>query len=240
MFSYLANWARSWTLTPLDLDAMRRQAEQAAATAESRCFNVGLSMGQGAQPTGIAVLEKYTLPGGGAVRQYPTYVCRYLRRWLPPATAYPALAADLKTMFATLPGANLVVESGASIKASMNFLRRQGLGASLKPVEVKVSAPDALIEGAWRVGKGTLIETTRQVLQEQRLVFDDQMPPEVRASTPSVQTVYHALLTYPFNQAAAANEAFAARDGEYDDLVLAVTLACWFGERCQRRLNIWC
>lgn len=51
------------------------------------------------------------------------------------------------------------------------------------------------------MGKRTLIETTRQVLREQRLVFDDRMPPEAR-QTLSVQTVYHALLTYPSNQAA--------------------------------------
>jgi hypothetical protein len=40
------------------------------------------------------------------------------------------------------------------------------------------------------------------------LIFDDQMPPEVKATTPPVQTVYHALAYYPYNQTAAANEAF--------------------------------
>jgi hypothetical protein len=72
------------------------------------------------------------------------------------------------------------------------------------------------------------------------MAFDDRMPPEVRTTTPSVRTVYQALLQYTFNKAPAANEAFASRDGDYDDLVLAVTLACWFGERCQRTFNMWC
>jgi hypothetical protein len=70
------------------------------------------------------------------------------------------------------------------------------------------------------------------------MTFDEQMPPEVLATTPSVRTVYQALLTYPFERAPAANETFASRDGEYDDLVLAVTLACWFGERCRKVLWI--
>jgi hypothetical protein len=66
------------------------------------------------------------------------------------------------------------------------------------------------------------------------MTFDERMPSGVMATTPPVRTVYQALLTYPFERAPAANEAFAARDGDYDDLVLAVALACRYGERCQR------
>jgi hypothetical protein len=84
------------------------------------------------------------------------------------------------------------------------------------------------------VGQGSLIETTRLVLQEERMSFDEHMPAAVMATTPSVPTVYHALVTYPFDCAPAANEAFAAREGEYDDLVLAVALACWYGEHCRK------
>jgi hypothetical protein len=76
--------------------------------------------------------------------------------------------------------------------------------------------------------------TTRQVLQEERLVFDDRIPPKVMATTPSAQTIYHALLTYPYNKTPAANDAFASREGADDDLILAVALACWFGECCRR------
>ena len=70
------------------------------------------------------------------------------------------------------------------------------------------------------------------------MVFDDRMPPEVMATTPSAQTIYHALLTYPYNKAPAANDAFASRDGGDDDLVLAVALACWFAEHCRREFWI--
>ena len=70
------------------------------------------------------------------------------------------------------------------------------------------------------------------MLQEDRLAFDDRMPPNVMATTPSAQTIYHALATYPYNKSPAANEAVAAREGGDDDLILAVALACWFGECC--------
>jgi hypothetical protein len=157
-----------------------------------------------------------------------------LRRWLP-ATAYPVLLSKLAVMLqGPLEWSDLIVEAGPSIRPVVAMLRKYRLRASIRPVEVKVSAEDTFVGDAWRVGKGSLIETTRQVLQEQRMTFDEQMPPEVMATTPSVRTIYQALLTYPFERAPSANEAFAAREGEYDDLVLAVTLACWYGEHCRK------
>jgi hypothetical protein len=166
-------------------------------------------------------------------------VCRYLRRWLPPETAYPVLLSELDVILsAPLANSDLIVEAGTSIKPVVAMLRKHHLPATIRPVEVKVSAEDTYVGAAWKVGKGSLIETTRQVLQEERMTFYEQMPQEVMATTPSVRTVYHALLTYPFDRAPAANEAFAAREGEYDDLVLAVALACWFGEHCRQRLWI--
>ena len=133
-----------------------------------------------------------------------------------------------------LADCNLVVEAGTSIKPVVAMLRKYRLPAMIRPVEVKSGAEDAYVGDAWKVGKGSLIETTRQVLQEDRMTFDERMPREVMATTPPVRAVYQALLTYPFERAPAANEAFASRDGDYDDLVLAVALACWYGECCQR------
>jgi len=221
-------------LSPLDRDFLRQQSEQAS----ERDFLVGLSVGQGSQTSGVAVLERLlpSRPGGSR-----SYACRYLRRWLPPATAYPALVSDLTDMLsgAPLAGGDLVVEAGPSIKAVLALLRKNRLPARIQPVEVKASAEDDYVEGLWRITKASVIETTRQVLQEDRLVFDERIAPEVMATTPSAQTIYQALLTYPYNKTPASNDAFASREGAYDDLILAVALACWFGERCRRTIRIW-
>jgi hypothetical protein len=203
------------------------------ASSSERVFLIGLSVRQGA-PCGIAVLERFKPPAASGERRLATYVCRYLRRRLP-ATAYPVLLSKLAVMLqGPLEWSDLIVEAGPSIRPVVAMLRKYRLRASIRPVEVKVSAEDTFVGDAWRVGKGSLIETTRQVLQEQRMTFDEQMPPEVMATTPSVRTIYQALLMYPFERVPAANEAFAAREGEYDDLVLAVTLACWYGEHCRK------
>jgi hypothetical protein len=137
-----------------------------------------------------------------------------------------------------LRGQDLIVEAGPGIQAATTYLRKQRLPARVRPVEVQASAADGFVDGTWRVAKASVIETTRQVLQEDRLVFDERMPPEVMATTPSAQTIYQALLAYPFNKTPAANHAFASREGADDDLILAVGLACWYGEHCRQTLWI--
>jgi hypothetical protein len=198
-----------------------------------RDFLVGLSVGQGAQPSGVAVVERLPPACPGQSR---SFACRYLRRWLPPDTAYPALLSNLTEMFSDplLHRNDLVVEAGPGIKAVVAFLRKNRLPAWIRPVEIRASAEDTHVEGIWRITKASVIETTRQILQEDRLVFDDQMPPEVLKSTPSAQTIYQALLTYPYNKTPAANDALASREGADDDLILAAALPCWFAERCRR------
>ena len=237
MLSDMARRAQWLMPSALDLELMQQVQESSASEGD---FLMGLSVRQGA-PTGIAILERFKPPpSSSGRRRLATYVCRYLRRWLPPEAAYPVLLSELSVMLnGPLAKSDLIVEAGSSIKPVVAMLRKHRVPATIRPVEVKVSAEDAYVGAAWKVGKGSLIETTRQVLQEERMTFDEQMPLEVMAATPSVRTVYHALLTYPFERAPAANEAFAAREGEYDDLVLAVTLACWFGEHCRKTFWMW-
>jgi hypothetical protein len=133
-----------------------------------------------------------------------------------------------------LSGSDLVVEAGPGIKAVVSFLRKNRLPALIRPVEVRASAEDGCVDGLWRIAKASVIETTRQVLQEDRLVFDERMAPEVMATTPAAQTIYQALLGYPYNKTPPTNDAFASREGADDDLILAVAVACWFGECCRQ------
>ncbi|HTU92497.1 MAG TPA: hypothetical protein VMF69_20620 [Gemmataceae bacterium] len=236
MFSDMARRAMWSRPSAFEIEFMRQQAQRSSSP--KSVFLIGLSVSQGA-PSGIAILERFKPPPSPGQRCVATYVCRYLRRWLPPDTAYPVLVADLSVMLnGPLVRSDLIVEAGSSIKPVVSMLRKQRLPAHICPVEVKVSAEDTFVGGAWRVGKGSLIETTRLVLQEERMSFDEQMPAEVMATTPSVRTVYQALLTYPFERSPAANDAFAAREGEYDDLVVAVAMACWYGENCKKTFRM--
>src|SRR5712692_3372681 len=180
MFSDLAR--RAWCIPPsqFDLDLMRHQAAPASpAEPGTSAFLIGLSVSQGS-PSGVAVLQKVRPSHVAGPRPPATYTCCYLRRWLPPDTAYPVLLSDLAAMLQRpLVNCDLIVEAGPSIKPVVTMLRKNRLPARIRPVEVKTIAEDAYVGDAWKVGKGSLIETTRQVLQEERMTFDERMPPEV-------------------------------------------------------------
>jgi hypothetical protein len=235
MFSRMARMALRDPVSSFDREMLHKPADKPPDPPPGREFLIGLSVGQGLQPTGIAVLERL-LPEPPRTRR--RYACRYLRRWCPPATSYPTLVSNLTDMLSGTPlrNSDLVVEAGPGINAVVAFLRKHRLPARIQPVEVKAGAEDGYVEGIWRIAKAGVIETTRQVLQEDRLIFDDRMPPEVMTTTPSAQTIYHGLSAYPYNKMRAANDAFASREGADDDLILAVALACWFGECCRRTL----
>jgi hypothetical protein len=220
-------------LSQFDWDLLLQQACRPPDPESERNFLVGLSVGQGLQPTGVAVLERL-MPSGQS--QSRSYVCRYLCRYRPPDTTYPILISKLKEMLrdAPLKDSDLIVEAGPGIRAAQRLLQKHRLQARIHAVEIKASADDGYVDGLWRVTKASVIETTRQVLQENRLAFDDRMSPKIMATTPSAQTLYQALATYPYIKSPLANEAFAAREGADDDLILAVALACWFGECCKR------
>src|SRR5262249_34240813 len=151
------------------------------------------------------------------------------------------LVSDLTDMLNGTPlsGGDWGVEAGPSIKAGRSLLRENRLPPRIRPCSAKGSAAGGYAGGLGGLTKASATGTARQILQEDRFVFDDRMAPEALATTPSAQTIYQALLTYPYNKTPDANDAFASREGAYDDLILAVALACWFGEHCRREFSIW-
>jgi hypothetical protein len=141
MFGQLPHWGHQAPLSPLFRDSWYRQTWGMSGVSDpppKSDFLVGLSVGQGAQPTGVAVLER--LPPTGP-RTGRSYVCRHLRRWLPPDTAYPALVSNLTEMFRDpqLNRNDLIVEAGPGIKAVVAFLRKNRLPAWIRPVEIRAS-----------------------------------------------------------------------------------------------------
>jgi len=227
MFGSLGGWNGS--PSNLDYDLVGYEREREFAKPRGPSYLIGLSIGQGPQPTGMAILERTKAQREGARARY---VCCYLER-IPPHTTYPVLVERLEKILARPPLSRspLLVEAGTSVHTVVRYLRQNRLNARIHPFEVMASGKPSKFDGVQKVSKGDLIETARQVIQDGRLAFDKM---SARSTTPRPHIILQALSSYSFNRTAAANEAFASRDGEYDDLVLAVALACWFGERRQR------
>ena len=73
--------------------------------------------------------------------------------------------------------------------------------------------------------KKELVASLQVLLQTRRL--------KVAKTLPEAATLVRELETFRVKVTEAANETFGAwREGQHDDLVLAVALAAWMGERC--------
>ncbi len=79
--------------------------------------------------------------------------------------------------------------------------------------------------GGRNVPKKELVSTLQVLLQARRL--------RVAPALPEAQTLVRELLNFQVKITPAANETFGAwREGQHDDLVLAMAIAAWQAERC--------
>jgi hypothetical protein len=80
-------------------------------------------------------------------------------------------------------------------------------------------------DGSWHVPKKELVTCLQVLMQSRRL--------QIARSLPDAATLARELHNFQVRITLAANETFGVwREGQHDDLVLAVALACWWAESC--------
>ncbi len=192
----------------------------------------GLDVGQAQDSTALAVLEQSRAadpasPGWDANQ----YAVRHLERF-PPGTPYTAVGARLAELFAVPPLARppLAVDQTGVGRPVVDLIRRSATRAGVRPVTVTAghaAGPDE--RGGWLVPKKELVSTLQVLWQARRL--------KVSPSLPEAQTLVRELTAFQVKVTASANDLLVAwREGPHDDLVLAVAVAAWLGER-QGRLG---
>jgi hypothetical protein len=89
---------------------------------------------------------------------------------------------------------------------------------------------DAIAGGGWNVPKKDLVGAVKATLERGRLL--------IAPGAPEAKTLTKELKTFRAKvSAATGNETLEAwRERDHDDLVLAVAMVTWYGERAQRRL----
>jgi hypothetical protein len=163
------------------------------------------------------------------------YAVRRITRW-PLGTSYTEIAAQVTALVLRppLPGCRLVVDATGVGTAVVEILRRALAEAkasvSLMPVLITAGhGKGGLERGTWSVPKKELVSVLQSLLQGQRLKF---------ARLPERDMLVKELQTFKVKvSAATGHESFEAwRERDHDDMVLALALACWAGERPARRL----
>ena len=187
-------------------------------------YFLGLDLGQSQDYTALVVAEQVPAVGVRSSVVYQ-YHLRHLER-LKLGTPYPEVAERVKALLASpaLKGCSrLVVDSTGVGMPVLDMLRQHGLS----PIGITITGGDlASHEGTkWRVPKRDLVSTMQVLLQTQRL--------KVAEGLPDAAVLVEELLNFRVKiDPLTAHDSYGAwREKEHDDLVLAVALACWYGER---------
>lgn len=189
-------------------------------------YFTGLDLGQSQDFTAVAVLEKSWLTDPTLPEARSFYAVRHLERFSL-GTAYTQVCARLERLFRRPPlmGSTLAVDQTGVGRPVVDMLRRSEIAAQIRPITITAGhkATFAKMDG-WLVPKKELVSTLQVLLQSRRI--------KVAPTLQEARTLTEELMNFRVKITPACNETFGAwREGTHDDLVLAVAIAVWEGER---------
>jgi hypothetical protein len=187
-------------------------------------YFAGLDLGRSHEFTALAVVER-SQPAGSFEPEDMQYAVRHLERF-PPGTSYPTAFSRLVEVFATKPlaGAILVADQTAVGRPVVESLRHSGVRATVIPLTLTVGhAAHRDDRGLWLVPRTELVGVLQILLQSGRLKVADALP--------EAAMLVRELENFRAEVPKAVEDAVAWREGTHDDLVLAVAIAAWEGER---------
>jgi hypothetical protein len=185
----------------------------------------GLDLGQVADYSALAVAEQAQ---AGGRREYRV---RHLHRW-PLGTPYTApdgqgIVEAVADLLARAPGpATLVVDATGCGRPVIDVFKAARLFVGrLAPVVITSGhAAGFGSDGFWHVPKADLVGAVAVLLESRRL----QIAPALTLAPVLAQE----LRTFKVKVTASGNKTFESwRERDHDDLVLAVALAVWYGQR---------
>jgi hypothetical protein len=186
----------------------------------------GLDLGQAQDLTSFAVLERTFVSGPTPGSQVTQYAVRHLERFRL-GTPFQAIATWLAGRYAKAPlwNTSLVVDLTAVGKPLLGLLRQARLRANLRPIMISSGSQASLDLGIRLVPKRELVSTLQIALQARRL----QVAPDL----PQAKTLEQELAEFRGKVSTATDGSLEDwRERPHDDLVLAVAIALWEGERC--------
>ena len=203
---------------PYQEDLPGTASEQAAPKIKTQTI-VGLDLGQRADFTALAGVERRQVgdqPAGYAVRR--------LRRWreVPYTTIRDQLAERLPAWGLTVQDRLVVDGTGVGV-AVVDIFREAKLPITLADITITAGFTPSRLPGGWHVPKRELVAVVAVLLEQRRIQVAEGLPESI--------TLKSELGNFRTKITAAGNDTYGAwREAEHDDLVLAVALACWYGE----------
>lgn len=210
-------------------------------------YLIGIDLGQTNDYTAICVVQRDDTPPitEGALNRFMTeghaprerteavYQVRHLER-LPLGTPYPEQVERVSQIAATVNAldalrkrdrrARLVVDQTGVGRPVVDMLRKAGHKAL---IGVSIHGGDQSLQDGreWRVPKRELVSVLQVLLQTKRL--------QVAAALPEANTLTREMLAFKVEISKSGHDTYGNdwRENPHDDMVLAVALAAWAGER---------
>lgn len=184
-------------------------------------FVVGVDLGQVRDYTAIAILD---LSRRGSD---DLYALRRLERYRD--IPYTDVVQRLEEIHTKLKDAEFVVDATGVGAPVVDMLDSH----SVRPVRVYIHGGTSVSfeGGVWKVPKRDLVSTVQILLQNGLLKI---------APGPLADVLISEMLNFRMKiNPATAHDSYAAwREGDHDDLVLAVALACWWGRRIMSCIDV--
>jgi hypothetical protein len=191
-------------------------------------FVLGLDLGKTTDYSALAALEREYRPRPDRPNEMLShYVVRFVKRW-PLGTPYTAVVPQVVKAAGTPKFATplLAVDETGVGKAVVDLLRQANPPASLQPILITGGSATTFVNGSWHVPKVELVNTLKVLMQAFRFQIADM---------PERKLLERELDAFRTKVTAAGNETFEAwRQRDHDDLVLAIALAAWLGEKFGR------
>lgn len=183
-------------------------------------FVCGVDLGQARDYTAVAIVERQAAERVWAVR--------YLERY-PLGTPYPETVERVEALMNRPPmrgDSQLVLDATGVGRPVFDLFRRGGMGRRV--VGITIHGGDAVVLdralSGYRVPKRDIVGTLDLHLQQQRL----KIAPGLR----DADVLLKELQNYKIHISDSGHDSYGTwRSGDHDDLVLAVGLAIWVGQR---------
>ncbi len=200
-------------------------------------YIVGLDLGERRDYTALGILQRQVLPTGEA-----TYDVVELERWR--GKGYSILPDKLSEVVDALYQAGHMAQRDAGRYRSMDpdihiLVDHTGVGiAVVEEIRKAVSCIGVTITGGdaitrdgndYRVPKRELVGSTQVLLEQRRL--------RIAKALPLTPVITQELENFKAKRSVlTGHDSYGAgedwREGNHDDCVLAVAMACWYGEHC--------
>lgn len=178
----------------------------------------GLDLGQAQDYTALSILHKTRV--SGEVQYHARHAERFAL-----GTTYPDMIDRVEARLTAVNLSSPIVADATGVGRPVVDLMRarklRTIPVTITGGEKELFDPDM---GGWRVPKRILVSNLQVLLQDGKLKFADGMM--------HAQTLINELMAFKVKINANANDTYEAwREGDHDDLVLALALAAWYAVR---------